>query len=118
MRFFPLFAISICVFADSDPNYRALRDGAPSDGFSVKHALLRRDAGTFKLNYGQLTFLPAVLNRPAIAVFTGDGVFHLKPAIPIEERYLSRVTGKPELEEAFESAVFFFSDSTYEEIKK
>jgi hypothetical protein len=75
MRYFPLFAISICAFADSDPNYRALRNGAPTDSFSVKDLDLRRDAGTFKLNSGQLTFLPPVLNRPTIAVFSGDGVF-------------------------------------------
>ena len=74
MRYF------ICAFAGSDPNYRALRDGAPSDCFSVKEAVLRRDAGTFKLNYGQLAFLPAVLNRPAIPIFTGE------PEIAIEER--------------------------------
>jgi hypothetical protein len=118
MRYFPLFAISIFAVADSDPNYRALRDGTPSDCLSVKNLELRRDAGTFRLNSGQLTFLPPVLNRPAVAVFTGDGVFHLKPAIAIEERYLTRIIGKPELEEAFESAVFFFSDTTYEEVKK
>jgi hypothetical protein len=46
MRYFPLFAISIFAVADSDPNDRALRDGAPSDCLSVKNLEIRRDAGT------------------------------------------------------------------------
>ena len=41
----------------------------------------------------------------------------MKAAIPIEERHLALITGKPEVEEAFDSAVFFFSDGTYEEVK-
>jgi hypothetical protein len=53
-------------------------------------------------------------DRPAIAIFTGEGIFRLKPAVALEERYLSRIIGKPELEETFDSAVFFFSDDTYQ----
>ncbi len=116
MRFLHLALIPLCAFAD-DANYRALRDGAPTGALRVENVELRRDTGTITLKNGQLSFLKAVLNRPAIAVFTGEGVFRLKPAIPIEERYMTRVTGKPELEEAFESAVFFFSDGTYDEVK-
>jgi hypothetical protein len=112
--FGPLCAISLC--AASDPNYRALRDGAPTDALRTENVELKRDAGTITLKNGQLAFVRAA-DRPAIAVFTGDGVFRLKPAIPIEANHLNKVTGKPELEEAFESAVFFFTDATYDEVK-
>jgi hypothetical protein len=114
MRLLPLFAI--CLFGAPDPNYRALRDGAPTDALRTENVELKRDAGTITLKNGQLAFARAN-DRPAIAVFTGDGVFRLKPAIPIEANHLNKVTGKPELEEAFESAVFFFTDATYDEVK-
>ena len=108
MRLFPLALIPLCAFAD-DPNYRALRDGAPTEVLRTENVELRRDTGTITLKNGQLAFIKAV--------FTGDGIFRLKPAIPIEERHLTLVTGKPAIEEGFESAVFFFSDGTYDEVK-
>jgi hypothetical protein len=114
MRWLPWCAISLC--AASDANYRALRDGAPADALRTENVELKRDVGTIVLKNGQLAFVRAN-GRPAIAVFTGDGVFRLKPAIPIEANHLNKVTGKPELEEAFESAVFFFTDATYDEVK-
>jgi hypothetical protein len=116
MRFVPLVLTSLCAFGQ-DPNYRALREGAPTEVLRTENVELRRDTGTITLKNGQLAFIKALEDRPAIAVFTGEGVFRLKPAIPIEERHLALVTGKPALEEAFESAVFFFSDGTYEEVK-
>jgi hypothetical protein len=118
MRFLSLLAIPIYAFAASDPNYRALRDGAPAEVLRTDNIELKRDVGIITLKTGQLAFLPPVLNRPAVAVFVGQGGFRLKPAIPIEEHYLTMVTGKPAFEEAFESAVFFFSDGTYDEVKK
>ena len=36
----------------------------------------------------------------------------------MEATYLAKVTGKPEFEEAFDSAVIFFTDDTYDEVKK
>jgi Peptidase family M1 domain len=117
MRFLSLLGIASCAFAASDPNYRALRDGAPSDVLLTENIELKRDVGTITLKNGQLAFLPPVLNHRAIAVFTGEGVFRMKAAIPVEERHLALITGKPEVEEAFDSAVFFFSDGTYDEVK-
>jgi Peptidase family M1 domain len=108
-------AVSICALGQ---DYGLLRDGTPTETLRTENVALRRDKGTLILKNGQLSFVKPTLDRPAIAIFTGDGVFRLKPDVPIEQRYLLRVTGKPELEEAFESAVFFFSDATYEEVKK
>jgi Peptidase family M1 domain len=114
MRFLPFLGLSL--FA-SDPNYRALRDGAPMDALRTENVELKRDVGTITLKNGQLAFVKAAADRPAIAIFTGNGVFRLKPAIPIEAKHLAKVIGKEELEETFDSAVFFFSDATYEEVK-
>lgn len=105
------------VLADLDPNYRALRDGQPTEILRVENVELRRDKASLRLKNGQLCFIKVAQDRPAIAVFTGVGVFRLKPTIPMEVAYLTRLTGKPEVEEAFDSAVFYFTDSTYTEVQ-
>ena len=111
--FFPLFF----VLADLDPNYRALRDGLPTEILRTENVELRRDKASLTLKNGQLSFIKVAQERPAIAVFTGEGVFRLKPTIPIEATYLAKLTGKPEVEESFDSAVLYFTDSTYAEVK-
>jgi hypothetical protein len=113
-----LFALLLCALADGDPNYAALHEGAPTETLRTENVELRRDKGSLTLKNGQLSFVKADKDRPVIAVFTGDGVFRLQPAIPIEANYLSKVTGKSEIEESFDSAVFYFSDGTYDEVKK
>jgi hypothetical protein len=113
-----LFALLLCAFADGDPNYHALHEGVPTEALRTENVELRRDKASLTLKNGQLSFVKAAQDRPVIAVFTGEGVFRLKPTAPIESRYLIKVTGKPEVEEAFDSAVFFFSDATYDEVKK
>ncbi|MGA3205643.1 MAG: hypothetical protein ABSF12_24375, partial [Bryobacteraceae bacterium] len=115
MRFL-LAPIALCAFGQ-DPTYLALREGAPGEALRTENVELRRDTATITLKNGQLSFIKTPLNRAAIAVFTGDGIFRLKPAIPIEARHMTLVTGNPELEERFDSAVFFFTDGTYEEVK-
>ena len=111
--FFPL----LFVLADLDPNYRALRNGLPTEILRAENVELRRDKASLTLKNGQLCFIKAAQERPAIAVFTGEGVFRLKPTIPMEAAYLAKVTGKSEVEEAFDSAVLYFTDSTYTEVK-
>jgi peptidase M1-like protein len=110
-----LFAILLLA---ADANFQALHEGVPTETLRMENVELRRDKGSLTLKNGQLSFVKAVQDRPVIAVFTGEGVFRLKPEIPIEANYLVRVSGKPEVEEAFDSAVFFFSDATYDEVKK
>src|SRR5580698_6590287 len=112
-----LFALLLCAFADGDPNYHALHEGVPAETLRTENVELKRDKGAITLKNGQLSFVKAAADRPVIAVFSGDGVFRLTPATTIEANYLTKVTGKPELEEAFNSAVFFFTDTTYTEVK-
>jgi hypothetical protein len=104
--------------ANSDPNYRALRSAIPNESYRVENIELKRDVGTLTLRSGSVTFVPPVLNHVTMAVFTGEGRFQLKPAMPLEAQYLQRMTGKSEVDEEFTSAIFYFTDATYEEIKK
>ncbi len=104
--------------ANSDPNYVALRNALPGPGFRVKNLALKRDAGSFTFVSGTFSFVPAVLGRVSAGVFTGEGAFHLEPAIPLERDYLRQITGNDTVDEQFRSAVFWFTDDTFEEIKR
>jgi hypothetical protein len=103
---------------NTDPNYRALRDGKPTETFTVTNLTLKRDVGTITLKTGRISFLPPVLNRVAIGVFVGEGEISLEPNIYLEREYLKMVTEKEVYTEPFSRLVLVFSDSTYEEIKK
>ena len=104
--------------ANSDPNYRALRDSGLGEAFRIENVILQRDAGELRLKNGFLAFAPPVLGRVATAVFVGEGSFHLKPAVVIEAGYLQMVTGSPAFSEDFDSVVLTFTDATYQEIKR
>ncbi len=102
--------------ANSDPNYRLLRDSAPAVAYRVENIELKRDVGTLTLRSGQIVFLPAVLNRVVAAVFIGEGRFQMKPELHIEEHYLNALTGAPAVDEKIGSAVLYFTDNTFDEI--
>ncbi len=104
--------------ANSDTNYRALRDARPTEIFRVENIRLRRDAGELHFRSGLIGFLPPVLGRVAMAVFTGQATFHMEPAVPVEANYLQMMTGNRTLDEEFESAVLCFTDGTYQELKR
>ena len=101
--------------ANSDPNYRALRDGKPADSYAVENLVFDRDAATITLESGSVGFLPPVLGRRAVAIFTGEGRFRLAPMpLPAGAR------GRPiaaTVDEEFKSALFLFTDGTADEIR-
>ena len=103
--------------ANSDPNYRALRERALAESFVVENLEIKRDAGTFQLKKGTLSFTGAVMGRVVVAVFSGEGKFSLSPAVSLEADRLKAITGDPEFHDDFDSAVFLFTDSTYDELK-
>jgi hypothetical protein len=105
-------------YANSDPNYVALRGAMPGAQFRVANLTLNRDAATFTFTTGQFSFLPPVLGRVAAGVFTGEGTFHLEPAMSIERASLRLMSGENAVDESFRSVVFWFTDDTYEEIKR
>ncbi|MGD0362280.1 MAG: carboxypeptidase regulatory-like domain-containing protein [Bryobacteraceae bacterium] len=106
------------LFANSDPNYVALRNAGPGAALRVANLQLKRDNATFTFASGQFSFLPPVLGRVVAGVFTGEGAFHLEPAVPVERTYLRRISGAENVDESFRSAVFWFTDGTYDEIKR
>jgi hypothetical protein len=103
--------------ANSDTEYRALRDARTVEIIRVENVTLRRDVGELHFRSGLIGFLPPVLGRVAMAVFLGQATFHLDPAVPTEANYLQMMTGSRQFEDEFDSAVLSFTDGTYQELK-
>jgi hypothetical protein len=102
---------------NGDQNYRALRDGEIAAAYEVTDLTLKRDVGAITLRSGRVSFLPPVLGKVAVGVFTGDGEFTLTPFIDIEKRYLKLATERESVVEPFDRAVFYFTDETWQAIK-
>lgn len=104
---------------NSDPTYQALRNvGLGGEAFTVSKLDVKRDAGHFHLHSGTVCFLAPVNGKVTGAVFQGDGTLILDPPIDVERKNLKMLTGENEFSENFDHAVFRFTDSTYDEIKK
>lgn len=103
--------------ANSDPNYRALRDSGLAQAFHVENAVLHRDLGELRLKSGVVAFLPPVLGHVAMGVFVGQGALHFVPSYPLEAAYFKSLTDETALDEEFDTAVFCFTDDTYHELK-
>ena len=104
--------------ANSNPEYRALRDARGTEFIRVENVTLRRDAGELHLRSGVIGFLAPVLDRVSMAVFLGQATFHLDPAVPTESNYLHMMTGSRSFDDEFDSAVLVFTDGTYDELKR
>lgn len=103
---------------NSDANYQALRTGKLTEVYRVRDLTLVRDVATFTFRSGSFSFLPAVAGRVAGAVFVGEGTFTLKPASEIARDYLRKIAGVYSVNEEFSSAVLYFSDETFEDIRQ
>ena len=114
-----LFAADIPAGRNSDPSYQQLRNLAlGGETVGVSNLTIHRDAGTFHLRSGIVCFVVPVAGKVTGAVFVGDGNFVLDPALPSENASLKMLTRESEFSETFTQAVFRFTDSTYDEIKK
>ena len=102
--------------ANADPNYRALRDGQPVKTVRVDNLVLKRDTGLLTLRSGTVSFLPPVLGHTALAVFTGEGHFHLDPVLGMEKDHLELITGARAVDEDFDAVLLAFTDATFDEI--
>jgi len=102
--------------ANADPNYRALRDGQPVKAVHVDNLVLKRDVGVLTLRSGTVSFLPPVLHRTALAVFIGEGHFHLDPVLAMEKDHLELITGARAVDEDFDSLLLAFTDGALDEI--
>ena len=103
---------------NSEPNYRQIRDDEKFETYTVSNLQIKRDVGTLLLRNGRVSFLAPVMNRVVRAVFVGDGQFTMTPAVPSEQSYLRMIIERDSVDEAFEKAVFCFTDDTYQEIKR
>src|SRR5438874_4414746 len=123
-----LFAFFLAAYAiepalppapNSDPTYQQLRNlSLGSEAVSVSNFTLHRDAATFHLRSGTICFVAPVAGKVTGAVFVGDGNLVLDPGLPSENASLRMLTRESEFSENFSQAVFRFTDSTYDEIKK
>jgi Peptidase family M1 domain/Carboxypeptidase regulatory-like domain len=104
--------------ANADVNYRALRDDQPLKTWHVENFVLKRDVGTLTFRNGTISFLPPVLGRTAVGVFTGDGHFHMDPVLAMEKEHLALITGASAVDEDFDAVLLAFTDGTFEEIVK
>jgi hypothetical protein len=104
---------------NSDPVYQQVRNvSLGGETVAVNNLILKRDAGTFRLNSGTVCFVTPVRGKVVGAVFAGDGSFALNPPIQSESRMLSLLTRENEFSEKFSQLVLWFTDTTYDEIKK
>lgn len=106
------------VAPNSEPYYRALRESAILETYQVSNLTLKRDAGTFTLKSGRMSFLAPVMDRVVKAVFVGEGEFTLAPATKLERDYMRSIIETETLSETFGKAAFCFTDDTYKEIRR
>jgi peptidase M1-like protein len=105
--------------ATSDGTYSALRNlSLGAESVSISNYDLKRDAATFRLRSGTICFVAPINNKVTGAVFVGDGLFLLNPPSDSERKSLQYLTKSPEFNEHFERALFRFTDSTYDDLKK
>jgi hypothetical protein len=76
-----------------------------------------RDAATFTLQDGHLTFAEPVGGRVLAAYFEGQGSIEMQAPTPALQRQLARFTGGPALEDDFKQAVFFFTDDSASQLQ-
>ncbi len=104
--------------ANSDPNYQALRNEKLIHVHRVSNLVMNRDAGVFTFRSGSFSFLPPVMGHVTTGVFVGDGNFQLKPRGELAAVRMKRMMGSDSVNEDFTALVIYFSDSTYDEVKR
>jgi hypothetical protein len=86
---------------------------------SVHDLTLSRDEYRFTFRSGTFHFLAPLGDRTWGAIFIGDGMWELRPAVEHERRHLALVTGRADLEilhDGFDTMILLFSDRTAQQI--
>jgi hypothetical protein len=86
--------------------------------YSVRDIAINRDVFSISLNRGAIAFTEAIDGRVTGAVFIGSGDILAIPSDPVEKKQLFRYTKTALLTEHFETAIFRFTDGTWEEVLK
>lgn len=84
----------------------------------IENITLIRDVGQFTLKKGTLSLIYTAHRRLIGAYFAGQGTFQFRPSTFVEREYLKKQISTENLHEDFSKAVFLFSDSTLQELKK
>jgi hypothetical protein len=99
--------------------YARLQELQASDqGAVAENVVWKRDAATFTLKDGRLVFAAPVEGRVLAAAFTGQAIFELDPPTAIDRHQIERFTKGERLSDHFKEAVFFFTDSSFDELQK
>lgn len=77
---------------------------------------LQKDVAEFEFKYGHIYFFQPVGERVVAAYFEGAGKFRLHTDDRIEIQQIRRFTDRDDVEQDFEQLLFFFTDSTYEQV--
>lgn len=110
--------------ANTDPAYVGLRKSSTAqtsfsgDYATVSNLEIKRDAATFNLRSGEIYFLAPADGKTTGAVFFGDGEMSLTPPVDSEKKMLKVFTDSTDFKEQFSQLVIFFTDQTFDEIKK
>jgi len=86
--------------------------------YSVRDIVINRDVLSISLNRGAIAFTEAIDGRVTGAVFIGNGDILAIPPDPVEKKQLFRYTKSALLTEHFETAIFRFTDETWEDVLK
>src|SRR5262245_48827348 len=84
----------------------------------IRDVTIRRDVLTIAFNRGAIAFLEPINGKVTAAVFIGSGEIVAIPPNPIDKQQIYKFTGTPILNEAFETAIFRFTDNTFEELRR
>jgi hypothetical protein len=96
-------------YANSEPNYRKLRDIGLGKTFRFENFTMPIDVATLQFQKGTLTLLPPVNGVVTGAIFVGEGHFNLKPVTYLDAQELKRRAGAAEMDEDFTEVVFRFT---------
>ena len=110
--------------ANNDPVYTEFRKLSSGKGaFSGEYAkvnnlVFKKDAAVFTLKSGEIYFLEEAQGRRTGAVFFGEGNISIDPPVESEKRSLEYFVKSRVLKEEFTKLVMFFTDKTFEDVKK
>ena len=105
--------------ANTNAAYQQLRTLLPGgDVITVKNLVVKRDAGVFTFQSGNIAFYAAVNGKITGAVFKGEGHFHLTPPTAEERHNLAIFTKSEEFDEDFDQVIFRFTDGAAAELRK
>ena len=88
----------------------------PNQVAMVNNIVIKRDAGTFTLNSGNLFLCQPIDNKIRACIFIGDGIFSFDPPNDIERGQIQRTFEMDRLVKEIRYLLLFFADTTLKEL--